>query len=63
MPQAEYVVEQIDGQWKVRMGEKLFGYSSMDAAVAAAVGAARKAEAQGFEAVVTVCEGRAEDAA
>ena len=62
MPQAHYVVDLAEGRWTVRIGEKTFTYSSQDAAVAAAMGAARKAEDQGFEVTVTV-ERREADAA
>jgi hypothetical protein len=45
----------VDGVWTVGLGEKRFGpYSTLQTAVAAAVGAADKAEAQGYEAVVTI---------
>lgn len=55
MPQAHYTVDVIDGVWRIRIGEKSFGpYSSLDTALAAATKAARKAEAEGFEAFVTV---------
>jgi hypothetical protein len=55
MPQVEYSVDFIDGVWKVGLAGKQFGpYSTLDAAVAAASAAAHKAEAQGYEAVVTV---------
>lgn len=65
MPTVEYTVDQIDGVWTVSLGEKRFGpYSTMDKAVAAAVGAADKAEAQGYEAMVTINSvADAEDAA
>ena len=53
MPQVQYVVDRVEGQWVVLLGEKRFGpYSSLDAAAVAAMGAARKAEAQGFEVTV-----------
>ncbi|MBX3482566.1 hypothetical protein [Phenylobacterium sp.] len=55
MPTVEYTVDQVDGVWTVALGEKRFGpYSTMDKAVAAAVAAADKAEAQGYEAMVTI---------
>lgn len=55
MPQIEYSVNLVDGVWKVGLNDKSFGpYSSLDAAVMAASRAAHKAEAQGYEAVVTV---------
>ncbi len=55
MPQAHYTVDAIDGVWRIGIGGKSFGpYSSLDTAMAAAAKAARKAEAEGFEALVTV---------
>ena len=55
MASVEYTVELVDGVWTVGLGEKRFGpYSSLDKAVAAAVAAADKAEAQGYEALVTI---------
>jgi hypothetical protein len=55
MPSVEYTVDLVDGVWSVGLGEKRFGpYSTMDKAVAAAVAAADKAEAQGYEALVTI---------
>lgn len=55
MPSVEYTVDLVDGVWTVGLGEKRFGpYSAMDKAVAAAVAAADKAEAQGYEALVTI---------
>ena len=55
MPQVFYAVDPIDGAWQVSLNGKAFGpYSTLDAAIAAAARAARKAEAQGYEAVVTV---------
>lgn len=55
MARVEYTVDLVDGVWTVGMGEKRFGpYSTLDRAVAAALGAADKAEAQGYEALVTV---------
>ena len=67
MPQVLYTVDLADGAWQVGLNGKPFGpYSTLDAAIAAATGAARKAEAQGYEAVVTVntpdeAEAEAED--
>ena len=59
MPTVEYTVDLVDGVWTVGLGEKRFGpYSTMDTALAAAMGAARKAEAQGYEAMVTINGGR-----
>jgi len=55
MPQVHYTVDFIDGVWKVGLNGKHFGpYSTMDAAVVAAGGAAHKAEVQGYEAFVTI---------
>jgi hypothetical protein len=55
MPQVHYTVDYVDGVWKVGLNGKHFGpYSTMDAAVAAASGAAHKAEVQGYEAFVTI---------
>ena len=55
MASVEYTVELVDGVWTIGLGEKRFGpYSSLDKAVAAAVAAADKAEAQGYEALVTI---------
>ena len=55
MPQVNYTVDLIDGVWTVGLNDKRFGpYSSLDAAVAAASQAAHKAEAQGYEAMVTI---------
>ena len=55
MPQVHYTVDFLDGVWKVGLNGKHFGpYSTMDAAVVAASGAAHKAEAQGYEAFVTI---------
>ncbi|MBL8554322.1 MAG: hypothetical protein JNL41_08595 [Phenylobacterium sp.] len=63
MPTVEYTVDQIDGVWMVGLGEKRFGpYSTLDKAVAAAVGAADKAEVQGYETVVTINSKPAADA-
>lgn len=55
MPQVHYTVDYVDGVWKVGLNGKHFGpYSTMDAAVVAASGAAQKAEVQGYEAFVTI---------
>ena len=55
MPQVFYSVDYIEGVWKVGLNGRRFGpYSTLDAAVAAASGAAHKAEAQGYEVVVTI---------
>ncbi|PZQ61345.1 MAG: DUF2188 domain-containing protein [Phenylobacterium zucineum] len=55
MAQVEYSVELRDGTWQVGLNGKFFGpYSTIDAAVVAATGAARKAEAQGYEAIVRI---------
>lgn len=55
MPQVNYTVDFIEGAWKVGLNGKHFGpYSTLDAAVAAASNAAHKAEAQGYEAFVTI---------
>ncbi len=55
MPQVNYTVDFLDDAWKVGLNGKHFGpYSTLDAAVTAASGAAHKAEAQGYEAVVTI---------
>ena len=55
MPQVHYTVDFIDGVWKVGLNGRHFGpYSTMDAAVVAASGAAHKAEVQGYEAFVTI---------
>lgn len=55
MPQVNYIVDFVDGDWKVGLNGKFFGpYSSLDAAVFAASGAAHKAEAQGYEAMLTI---------
>lgn len=54
-PRVDYTVDLIDGVWKVGLNGSHFGpYSTLDAAVAAASGAAHKAEAQGYEAFVTI---------
>jgi GH24 family phage-related lysozyme (muramidase) len=55
MAKVEYTVDRVDGVWTVGLGEKRFGpYSTLEAATAAAMGAADKAEAQGYEAQVTI---------
>lgn len=55
MPQVRYTVDLVEGAWMVGLNGKPFGpYSTLDAAVAAATGAARKAEAQGYEALVEI---------
>ncbi|WP_293905507.1 hypothetical protein [Phenylobacterium sp.] len=55
MPQVEYSVDFIDGVWKVGLNGRRFGpYSSLDTAVVAASGAARKAEAQGYEVSIQI---------
>ena len=55
MPQVFYSVDFIEGVWKVGLNGKHFGpYSGLDAAVAAASSAAHKAEAQGYEAILTI---------
>ena len=55
MPQVSYGVDIRDGVWWVSLENRRFGpYSSLDTAMAAASGAAHKAEAQGYEAIVTV---------
>ncbi|MDZ4373266.1 MAG: hypothetical protein U1C74_17840 [Phenylobacterium sp.] len=55
MPQVIYTVDLVDGVWQVGLNGKRFGpYSSLDTAAAAASRAAHKAEAQGYEALVTI---------
>jgi hypothetical protein len=55
VPQVHYGVDCQDGVWWVSLNDKRFGpYSSLDTAMAAASGAAHKAEAQGYEAFVTI---------
>ena len=55
MPQVIYSVDFIEGVWKVGLNGKHFGpYSTLDAAVTAASNAAHKAEAQGYEAILTI---------
>lgn len=54
-PRVDYTVDFIEGVWKVGLNGTHFGpYSTLDTAVAAASGAAHKAEAQGYEAFVTI---------
>lgn len=55
MAQVNYTVDLMDGAWTVGLNGKRFGpYSSLDTAVAAASNAAHKAEAQGYEAMLTI---------
>ena len=55
MPQVCYGVDFQHSTWWVSLDDRRFGpYSSLDTAMAAASGAAHKAEAQGYEAMVTV---------
>ena len=55
MPQVSYGVDIRDGVWWVTLADRQFGpYSSLDTAMAAASGAAHKAEVQGYEATVMV---------
>jgi len=55
VPEVCYVVDAVDGVWGVSLNDKRFGpYSSLDAAMAAASGAAHKAEAQGYDASVII---------
>ena len=55
MTEVRYAVDFHDGAWCVRLNDKRFGpYSSLDAAVLAATGAARKAEAMGYEALIEI---------
>ena len=55
MAQVNYTVDLIDEAWMVGLNGKHFGpYSTLDAAVAAASKAAHKAEAQGYEAILTI---------
>lgn len=55
MAQVNYTVDMIDGVWKVGLNGKHFGpYSTLDTAVAAASNAARKAEIQGYDAMLTI---------
>jgi len=54
-PQVFYQVDVQNDAWWVSLNERRFGpYSSLEAAMTAASGAAHKAEAQGYEAVVMV---------
>lgn len=55
MAQVNYTVDLINGAWMVGLNGKHFGpYSTLDAAVTAASRAAHKAEAQGYDAVLTI---------
>lgn len=67
MAQVNYTVDMIDGAWMVGLNGKHFGpYSTLDAAVTAASRAAHKAEAQGYDAMLTIStppEPRADDEA
>jgi hypothetical protein len=55
MPQAQYTVDLHEGVWNVSLLGRRFGpYSSMDTAMLAAMNAARKAEAMGYQAMVVV---------
>lgn len=55
MPQVNYTVDFVEGVWKVGLNGRHFGpYSTLETAVAAASNAAHKAEAQGYEAIVTI---------
>jgi hypothetical protein len=55
MVQVNYTVDLIDGIWKVGLNGKHFGpYSTLDTAVTAASNAAHKAEAQGYDAFLTI---------
>jgi hypothetical protein len=55
MAQVNYTVDFIEGVWKVGLNGKHFGpYSTLDTAVAAASNAAHKAEAQGYDAMLTI---------
>jgi hypothetical protein len=55
VPEVCYVVDEVDGMWGVSLNGKRFGpYSGLDAAMAAASGAAHKAEAQGYDASVII---------
>lgn len=54
-PQVCYQVDGDGEAWWVSLDDRRFGpYSSLDTAMAAASGAAHKAESQGYEALVTV---------
>ncbi len=62
MPQVQYVVDFHEGAWTVTLRDRRFGpYSTLDYAMLAAMGAARKAEALGYDASVSVAEGAQED--
>jgi hypothetical protein len=53
--QVNYTVDFMDGVWKVGLNGMYFGpYSTLDAAVTAASNAAHKAEAQGYDALLTI---------
>ena len=55
MAQVNYTVDLIDGAWMVGLNGKHFGpYSTLDAAFTAASRAAHKAEAQGYDAMLTI---------
>ncbi len=55
MTQALYTVDLHEGVWNVILLGRRFGpYSGMDAAMHAAMNAARKAEIMGYEAMVVV---------
>jgi hypothetical protein len=55
MAQVNYTVDFVEGVWKVGLNGRQFGpYSSLDAAVQAASKAAHKAEAQGYDATLTI---------
>lgn len=55
MAQVNYTVDLIEGVWKVGLNGKSFGpYSTLDAAVTAASNAAHRAEAQGYDAILTI---------
>ena len=55
MATVEYAVEFRGDAWAVDLNGKAFGpYSTLDAAVAAATAAARKAEAMGYQATVRI---------
>ena len=55
MPQVHYTVDFLDGVWQVGLNGKHFGpYSSIETAATAASNAAAKAEAQGYEAFITI---------
>lgn len=54
MARAQYFVVLHEGQWKIKHNDKHFTYSSQREAIRAAVDAAHKAGAQGFDAQVLV---------